>query len=245
MPWRAVAFVALCAWCGWTSGLHQSTIPAFATWSASLVGVVVTDVLLLRGSRHGRHPFYLPAERPFPLAGPAGQRRGVVGVSPWLALALVVLGWELLGIDTGPHQLHLTISSLARAYRPLDAAMLLLWMLAGLGYGVARARASAVGPPVKPNHRSSGPASANGVIVMPFGPLAFGPALLLPPNRSVGVAFWIGVLVVGGLVELAARHSRGRQANFEELLRLMSRTTPARTILVAAWAYGGWHLFAH
>ena len=36
---------------------------------------------------------------------------------------------------------HLTISALAQAFRALNAALLLVWMLAGLGYGLTRARA--------------------------------------------------------------------------------------------------------
>ena len=65
------------------------------------------------------------------------------GVAPWILLVVVALAWDVLGIDTGPHQYHLTISALAQAYRPLNAALLLTWMLAGVGYEAARARAPA------------------------------------------------------------------------------------------------------
>ena len=71
---------------------------------------------------------------------------------------MVALAWDVLGIDTGPHEYHLTISALAQAYRPLNAALLLVWMLAGVGYGAARARA-----PVAST-------SADPVIIDPGGP---------------------------------------------------------------------------
>ena len=64
----------------------------------------------------------------------AAWRRG------WRSSA-VALAWDVLGIDTGPHQYHLTISALAQAYRPLNAALLLVWMLVGVGYEAARVRA--------------------------------------------------------------------------------------------------------
>ena len=59
-------------------------------------------------------------------------------VMPWLILVLVAVAWDVLGIDTGPHQYHLTISALAQAYRPLNAALVLFWILAGVGYEMAR-----------------------------------------------------------------------------------------------------------
>jgi hypothetical protein len=48
------------------------------------------------------------------------------GVAPWLGFIVVIVAWEVLGIDTGPNQYHLTISALAQAYRPLNAALLLV-----------------------------------------------------------------------------------------------------------------------
>jgi hypothetical protein len=73
---------------------------------------------------------------------------------------------------------------------------------------------------------------------------ALPPALLLPGNRAVGVAFWVAFVVVGVLVDLVARHSRGRVASVEEFVRLISRPTAANILLVVAWGYAGWHLFA-
>ena len=73
MALGTVAVLALCAWCGWASGFHQSTPGALTTWSASLAGVAVIDFLLWRGRRHGRWDPPRPAGRP-PVA-PTGPRR--------------------------------------------------------------------------------------------------------------------------------------------------------------------------
>jgi hypothetical protein len=59
------------------------------------------------------------------------------------------------------------------------------------------------------------------------------------------VAFWVGLVAVCVLVDQAARRSRGRMANAGELIRLISRPRAANVVLVVAWAYAGWHLFAY
>src|SRR6202161_2403477 len=82
-----------------------------------------------------------PAREPWPRHGRDGSGPALRGVARWLALILAVLAWEILGIDSGPHQYHLTISALAQAYRPLNAALLLVWVLIGIGYEAARLRA--------------------------------------------------------------------------------------------------------
>jgi hypothetical protein len=71
------------------------------------------------------------------------------------------------------------------------------------------------------------------------------PALLLPSSRAVGVGFWLGLVAVGVVVDLAARRSGGRLANAEELLRLVADSMVANVIVVVAWTYAGYHLFAH
>jgi hypothetical protein len=235
--------VALCGWCGWASGFHRDTVAAVATWCASLVSVVVIDVLLWRGRQGGRPALHLvPAVRPWPRPGRGGSGRVLLGVSPWLALAAVVVAWEVLGIDTGAHQPHLTISALSQAFRPLDAALLVVWMLVGVGYGCARARAPVEGP-----MGEAAPGVSQGVLstALVERHQALAPALLLPPSRAAGVAFWVGVVVVCGLVDLAARRSGGRLANAEEFVRLLSGPRPAKALLIVAWVYAGWHLFAH
>jgi hypothetical protein len=239
-----VVAVGLCAWCGWASSYHRSTTPALVMWCVSLAGVVVIDLLFWRGRHHARLSVPLsPANRNWPRPGQGGSAGVLLGLSPWLALLLIVVVWEVLGIDTGPHVAHLTISALAQAYRPLAAALWLVWMLVGVGYSAARARA--------PLDRVSGQAgqgaspgvsSSAAAIAIPHRALP--PALLLPDNRAVGVAFWIALVVAGVLVDLAARHSRSRVASAEEFVRLISRPTAANILLVVAWAYAGWHLFA-
>jgi len=166
-----------------------------------------------------------------------------VGIIPWLALALVVVVWEVLGIDTGPNVPHLTISALSLAFRPVESALLLIWMLVGLGYGAARARQPIEDDPGRSTHVMSSNGSTGAS--MTGAHLVKGPALLLPHNRGVGVVFWVALVVACALVDLAARRSHGRFANAGDLVRLISGPPVARVVLIAGWAYAGWHLFAH
>ncbi len=249
MPNRRGVFVAcgaiaLCGWTAWVSGFPRASPSAVATWLVSLLAVLAVDVLLWQGQR-GRSPGVrlTPARMPWPRSGCGGWRRALVGVSPWLALSAIVLIWEILGIDTGRRAPHLTISSLTAEFRPLHAAMLLVWMLAGLGYGAARARAplapqaptGAVFTPGAP------PPPANSRAV----PVPLMPALLLPASNPAGVAFWIAVVLAAVAIDLAGRRSGGRLANAEELLRFVTTDRLVNALVVVAWTYAGYHLFAH
>jgi hypothetical protein len=155
-----------------------------------------------------------------------------------------------LGIDTGPHVAHLTISALSQVYRPLDALLLLVWMLVGVGYAAARARAphgerrreGSLGR--RPNADTRGAPALSAAGSAPAGVHATTPALLLPSNRPLGVIFWVGLLVVAIGVDVFARRSAGRVATAEELARFISTATLANAALVAAWAFAGYHLFA-
>lgn len=238
------AAAAFCAWCGWVSGFHRSTAAAVVTWVVSLGVVVLADVMLWRGSL-GRHPGWRVARkgRPWPRPGRGGVRRALVGVSHWVVLFLVVVVWEVLGIDTGPHEAHLTISALAQAFRPVNAVLLAAWMLTGVGYGWARARRPAPGRERARSVPKVGrPGSGAAGVLGHGGPLW--PALLLPSNRAVGVAFWVALIVVGVLVDVAARRSDGRLATAEELVRFVSTGRVVNLLLVVAWAFAGYHLFA-
>ena len=244
------AGVVLGAWCGWVSGLHRSTGPAEITWLLSLAAVVATAFALKRGRSRARDGWHLePAADPWPRPGRGGGRRALRGVAPWLALIGVVLAWDLLGLDTGPHSYHLTISALAQAYRPLNAAVLLVWLLVGIGYEAARVRAPTVAtprsvPPMEadPNRPEPGAALSAGVLTVGSHPVT--PGLLLPPSPALGVAFWIAVPAVALLVDAAARRSAGRVANGEEFIRFISTAKWAKPLLVAGWAFAGYHLFA-
>ena len=249
---RATAIIAsglaLCAWCGWASGFRRSTAPAVATWAVSFLAVVVVDLLLWQGG-HGRGPT-LVLQRggdPWPRRDRAPARRARTGTAPWLGLVLVVLVWEILGIDTGTREPHLTISALAQAFRALDAAMLLLWILAGLGYGAVRARAPGRRAPARTDDGSGtrSPLAALFVLLPRDVPSPHRvPALLLPPDRPAGVAFWLGVLVAACGIDLAARRTRGRMATAEELLRWTTASRLGNVAAVSAWTYAGFHLFA-
>jgi hypothetical protein len=247
--------VLVLAWCGWASGFRVGTRAGQSAWFVSLSVVLVAALAVYlgrSGHRFGWHIEPAPLSWPRPgQGGRGGAGRTLAGTAPWLALAVVVLAWEILGIDTGTHEPHLTISALSLAFRPMRAAIMAVWMGVGVCFAVARARASA-----NPPHRQSrwGPgdasraASAPGIalgagrLVREFVPLL---ALFEGRSRAVGVAFWLGVVVCAAGVDLVARRSAGRIASFGELLCFISRPVAARIFLVVAWTYAGWHLFAH
>ncbi len=247
-----VAALVLCAWCGWVSGFHRATPPARITWVCSLAAVVAVNVLLWRGRRGRRLGWSVaPVGRSWPTAG----RGALVGVLPWLALAVAAATWDVLGLLTGPHQPHLTISALSQAFRPLNAALLAVWMLVGVGYGLARARAPLLSDRSHRQAPGGAGTSHGGAAVAPAAAVHLAPAaavhlaasvaLLLPDNRAVGVAFWLSVAAVGIAIELVARRSAGRFATAEQLMRFITARRAANLVLVAAWIYAGYHLFAN
>jgi hypothetical protein len=240
-----VGALALGAWCGWASGFRRSTTAAEITWVVSLAAVVAVDVALWQGSKGRGVGWRLRrAAEPWPRPGRGGGRRALGGLAPWLVLIVVALAWDLLGIDTGRHEAHLTISALAQAYRPLNAALLLVWMLVGVGYEAARARAPrAAARPAGSGEAREGVAWC-AAIGAPAATHPFAPALLLPSNRAAGVAFWIAVVVAALAVDVVARRSRGRLATAEEFVRFISTATLANVVLIVAWAFAGYHLFA-
>ena len=237
----------LCAWCGWVSGFHRGTTAAGITWVVSLAAVVAVDVALRQGRTGARFGWHLePAPEPWPRRGQGGSGRALRGVAPWLVLIVVAVAWDVLGIDTGSHTAHLTISALSQAYRPLNAVLLLTWMLVGVGYEVARVRAPLGAAPVRDagEPREGVAWCVAGVSVAPVGAHRFVPALLLPSNKPAGVAFWIAVLVAAVALDLWARRSAGRLATAEEFARFISTATLANFALIIAWAFAGYHLFA-
>jgi hypothetical protein len=228
--------VALCAWCGWVSGFHTDSAPAVATSCVSIGIVIGMNVMLW--SRRGRGPWFSPAE-PWPRPGSGGAGPAVHGLSPWLILVAVAAAWDALGIDTGRHQVHLTISAMAQAFRPVNAALLLVWMLAGLGYGVARARA----PRVPPSNKSSA-AHVLGIAMVPASGHPEVPALLLPSSRPAGLLFWGAACIAGVAIDQAARRSEGRLATWGDAVRFTSNALAARILLIGVWTFAGYHLFA-
>ena len=235
-----VGGVALCAWSGWVSGFHTDSAAAVATWCVSIALVIGIDTALW-WERHRREAGNLPLSlaEPWPPPGGGGTGRALHGLSPWLILIAVAAGWDVLGIDTGPHQAHLTISALAQAFRPVHATLLLLWLLVGLGYGVARARTPRTPPPALPTGQ---PALAS--LLVPLHGRSATPALLLPSSRPVGLLFWSAACVAGIVIDQAARRSQGTFATAGDFVRFVSTSLPARILLIAAWAVAGFHLFA-
>ena len=189
-----------------------------------------------------------PVADPWPRPGRGGGRQALRGMAPWIVLCVVAVTWDVLALDTGPHRYHLTISALAQAYRPLNAALLLVWMSAGVAYVAARSRAPA-GTPRTVAAPPADPDAPVGGVFMGAGLASLGghrlvPALLLPSSPPLGIAFWVAVPIACLLVDLAARRSQGRVANAEELVRFISTPMAANVILVAAWVFAGYHLFA-
>lgn len=230
------------------SGLRQSTDPAFAAWAGTLATVVAVDVSLSGSARRGRRNGPPPGGLP----GGRGRNGGLRAYGPWIALILAAATWEALGIDTGRRTPHLTISALALAFRSLDAALFFVWVIAGLGFGLARARARPAPQPV-PSARAAraeaapdrtGRSHGAGAAVIAVAS-SRQLALLLPASKAAGVAFWIAWLAAWFLLDAAARLSGHRFADAERLLVSVSRPLAARVVLIGAWAYAGWHLFAH
>lgn len=167
-------------------------------------------------------------------------------LGPWLVLGVVVAIWEALGIATGRHEPHLTLSALTLHYRSVRAGALAGWLWVGLCFGLARTatRAAASGVPdaAAPSGLAAGPVAAAGHLGRaPVAELA----LLEGRSRAVGVGFWLGVVVAAAVIELVARRSAGKLADFVALLAFVSRPFVPRVLEAAAWAYAGWHLFAH
>ena len=200
-----VATVVLCAWCGWVSGYHRTSTNAEITWAVSLAAVVIVDLALWRGRSGRRFGWRIESVRePWPRPGRGGNGAALRGTAPWLTLILAALAWDVLGIDTAPNRYHLTISALAQAYRPLNAAVLLVWVLVGVGYEVARVRAPAGEPHRRATSaRTSSPAPEEGTML--------GAAVVAAPTHAAAVA--------AGAV--AAEQPTGRR-------RLLGRTATRR-----------------
>ncbi|HSZ37082.1 MAG TPA: hypothetical protein VK773_08330, partial [Acidimicrobiales bacterium] len=184
--------VALAAWCGWVSGFPRSSTPAEVTWTLSLAVVIGVAALMWLGRRGAAFGWNVGmATEPWPRRSHGGGCAALRGVAPWLGVIVIATAWDALGIDTGPHEAHLTISALSQTYRPLNALLLLLWMLAGIGYAAARARA-----PCGTSRRDGSPgrdsdaeprggAGLCAAGSVPAGVHAATPALLLPSDRPL------------------------------------------------------------
>ena len=244
-----LAAAAAVAWCGWVSALHRDTTAAEVAWLCSLAAVLAVDLLLWRGRRGRRLGWHLDAvSEPWPRPGRGGARRALRGVAPWLVLVLVALAWDVLGLDSGPHSYHLTISALSQAYRPLNAMVLFAWLACGVGYQVARVRSPAVSTPAAgadDDVDGTVAGAASGWVALGAnGHRVAAPALLLPASPQLGVAFWVAVPIAAVCIDLLARRSEGRVATAEEFVRFISTSPVANVALVAAWVFAGYHLFA-
>ncbi len=232
--------LALGAWCGWVSGFHTDSAAAVATWGVSLAFVLCVDLALRSKHRKQRAgTSWLVPAAPWPRPGRGGPGPALRGVSPWLILIGVAAAWDVLGIDTGPHQAHLTISALAQAFRPVSAALMLVWILVGIGYGVARARQPRTTLPAA----SAGPQELAAVLV-PLGGRHATLALLLPSSRPVGLFFWGAACVAAIVIDQAARRSQGRFATSGDFVRFASSAPWANVVLILGWVFAGYHLFA-
>jgi hypothetical protein len=256
-----VGGVVACAWSGAISGLRRDSVAAEVTWLVSVGAVVAVDVCLWRGRRAMPWGWRLePAAHPWPRPGRGGWRRALLGVAPWLVLVTVAAAWDVLGLATPSTQPHLTISALSQAYRTLNAVVLLIWIGAGVGYGVARARAPVADDEACPARHGRNPPEGGPIGGLAGGGLAGGGlahlgahrvvvgtsvvGLLLPEVPAAGLAFWVAVPVVAVVLDQVARRSSGRLADAEELVRFLSTGAVAKAALVATWLFIGYHLFA-
>jgi hypothetical protein len=181
----------------------------------------------------------------------------LAGAAPWLAVCVIALAWDVLGLDTGPRQPHLTISALSQAFRPLHAVLLVIWILVGIGWVVALTRDPVGGRRPRREVPSTRDAAALAFLApamcsvspkrKPGAPAVPGLilGLLEGSNRGVGVAFWLGVAGSAAAIELLAHRSDGRIARAGELARFASRPLAARVFIAVAWGFAGWHLFSH
>ena len=221
---------------------------ADVTWLITLAVVILIDLALWRGRAARPSGWHLQRVRErWPRRGRGGNGPALRGVTPWLVLVVVVVAWEILGIDTGPHQYHLTISALAQAYRPLTAGLLLVWGVVGVGYEAARVRAPTDSSGWRPGQACPHSPKHGGALTMAMGSLGThheAPALLLPQSPPAGLAFWVAVPLAAVLIDWGARHSEGRRASAEEFIRFISTSRSAHYALIAAWGFAGYHLFA-
>jgi hypothetical protein len=236
-----VGGIVLGAWCAWVSGFHTDSAAAIRTWFVSAAIVLCTDLAL---RSRNRQPVpgdsWRSRAEPWPRPdGGGGAGAALHGLSLWLILIGVAAAWDVLGIDTGPHEAHLTISALAQAFRPVNAALLFVWMLVGIGYGVARARA----PHTQLPAAGGSPQMLAGFIV-PLGGDREVPALILPSSRPVGLLFWGAVCIAAIVIDQVARRSRGSFATSGDVVRFATSAPWANILVIAAWTLAGYHLFA-
>lgn len=285
---RASALLAgggclLAAWCGWASAFHTGTWDARITWWIS-TSTVLGAWVLVRAVHVGATQEHRPG---VPATGAVdhGGRHLSPGstktppllgaVWPWIVLTMVVVVWEALGIATGPHQPHLTISALSQAFRPIHAALLATWMVVGLLWVVVTGRGSRRFAGGEPHQRrlargtgqsAQAPDRGNGhrrqaLGIATLGAVRTGPRLaasrelsgggsialgvLLGSSRAVGVGFWLGVVGAACAIDAIARFGPGTYCTFTGLLRMLWVQPVVRTVVVIAWLGAGWHLFSH
>jgi len=263
--WRScigMLVVGAAAWCGWASAFPAGTRSGQTVWGITLAGVLAVDVVLLWLRRRPDGPWMTEPVQPWPRAR-AGGRVSVLGAAwPWVLLGVVVLAWEILGIDTGRHQPHLTLSALTLAFRPVRATTLAAWSAVGVYFAAVRGRAATGSDPRRPQQQSSireqrapGRRGASGLAVVAPAVILTGArlipsrapllALLEGDSRAVGIGFWIGVAACAVGIEWSARRIFEGIVTFDTLLWSASQPRVVRLVMVGAWVYAGWHLFAH
>lgn len=202
------------------SGYHRGTLGAAVTFLISIATVVTYRATA-------------------PCPGRAQWRHMEGSNWPWALVGLVVLTWELLGLDTGKGT-HLTLSGLTQAIRPLSAVTMMIWLLVGLRCALERRQ---------PKRASSKPAPTDVLGATTGWSLHLHMAspglvaLALPSSRSVGVCFWIAAGVGSLGLEIWARRSGGRVATANEVLSFGCRSQIGQFLVVAAWVIAGYHLF--
>ncbi|MCL4449060.1 MAG: hypothetical protein M1483_04490 [Actinobacteria bacterium] len=70
-------------------------------------------------------------------------------------------------------------------------------------------------------------------------------AVVVGSNLVVGFLFWAVVLCVGVLIEIAGIKHRAGFVSIGIFGKWLASHKPVRFLLIAGWAYAGWHLFLH
>jgi hypothetical protein len=123
------AFGCVVALVGWAGVTRRNTLGADLSLAVG-VAVVLLGRFVLRGRRAAPGSW---------LAGRSEllvARTPAVGFPwrrawPWVVVAVLTLGWELLAIDTAPGRLHLTLTALAGRFPVFRALLFAAWL--GLG----------------------------------------------------------------------------------------------------------------
>ena len=201
--------VVLGTWCGFVSGFHRSTAAAVATWCVSFLAVIgSTGCSTVIGAASNSRSSPCPQTE---LAGPS-RCRPRQNPSWHFAVASPPPRDRRLGGARHRHRpafRSLDDQRPRESYRAIDAALLFVWILVGIGYGIMRPRTPADDGSSPRDANDAGVASSSAAIAVAMRPETPVLGVLLPNNRAAGVTFWVGSVGTCVLADVTARvHER-------------------------------------